>query len=280
MIPSLRQILVHLDPGRASAPRLATARQLAQRFGTELAALYAAAPGLVELPYASEMGPPLASRLAEIDDERRERVRARFDAEMALPGPAASWGHVDDVPITSAFARQALHADLLVLGQHDADDEAARCVPAGFVAGVLLESGRPGLVLPCQGAFPVIGERVAVAWKESAQAARALHAAMPLLQQASRVHLLAWSESPPARVGGDALDLDRYLRAHGVQATWHHEGDAPSDLGARLLSRVADLQADLLVMGCYGHSRAREWMLGGASRTVLRSATVPVLMAH
>lgn len=280
MIPSLRQILVHLDPTRAAPHRLAVARELAQRFGTELAALYAVTPGFIELPFAPEMGPSLAATLVEIDEERCNQVRKAFDTAMAAPGPAASWAQTDEVPTAGAFAQQAFYADLLVLGQHDPADEGARCVPADFVPGVLLESGRPALVLPRAGTFPAIGRHVAVAWKESAEAAHALHAAMPLLQQATRVHVLAWSGYGPARLGGEPLDLERYLRAHGVQATWHEEGPEPGDLGNQLLARVSELGADLLVMGCYGHSRAREWMVGGASRTVLREMKVPVLMAH
>jgi nucleotide-binding universal stress UspA family protein len=280
MIPTLRQILVHLDPTRASPRRLAAARQLAQRFGAELSALYAVTPSFIELPFAPEIGPSLAATLLELDDERRGKVRADFERTMASPGPVASWAQTDEVPTAGAFTQQALYADLLVLGQQDRADEAARCVPPDFVASVLLESGLPALVVPCVGAFPAIGERVALAWKESAQAAHALRAAMPLLQQAQAVHVLAWSGDAPPRMGGQALDLERYLRLHGVAATWHREGGEPEDLGERLLSRVSDLGADLLVMGCYGHSRAREWMLDGTSRTILQSMTVPVLMAH
>ena len=80
---------------------------------------------------------------------------------------------------------------------------------------------------------------------------------------------------------GVPLDVERYLRLHGVQARLQHYGEEPNgDLGELLLSRAADLDADLLVMGCYGHSRARELVLGGVTRTVLRSMTLPVLMSH
>lgn len=280
MIPCLRQILVHLDPTAASAGRLAAARLIAEQHGAELAACYAVTPTFIELPYAPEIGPSLAESLVEIDHARRDQVLKAFELEMGRPGPRATWAQTDEVPTAGAFAQQAFYADLLVLGQHDAQDEAARCVPADFVASVLIESGRPAVVLPYTGWKGPVGDTVAVAWKETPEAARALKAAMPFLQRATRVHVLAWSELGPARIGGESLDLDRYLRAHGVQASWHREGGEPVSLGEQLLSRLADLGADLLVMGCYGHSRAREWILGGASRTVLASMTVPVLMSH
>lgn len=148
------------------------------------------------------------------------------------------------------------------------------------MASVLVESGRPAVVLPYTGWRGPIGGTVAIAWKQTAEAARALQAAMPFLLAATHVHVLAWSEPRPPRIVGESLDLDRYLRVHGVQADWHHGGHEPAGLGEQLLSRVADLGADLLVMGCYGHSRAREWILGGVSRTVLSSMTLPVLMSH
>jgi nucleotide-binding universal stress UspA family protein len=126
---------------------------------------------------------------------------------------------------------------------------------------------------------PVIGETAVIAWKPTREAALAISAAMPLLQRARRVHVLVWGRED-AGEGGHLLSLDGYLKLHGVDAVWHRHGAEPQALGELLLSRVCDLEADLLVMGCYGHSRAREWVLGGTSRTVLRSMTVPVLMVH
>lgn len=280
MTSSLRQILVHLDPTAGSAARLVAARRIAQQHGAALAALYAVTPAFIELPYAPEIGPALAASLMEIDDSRRAQARQAFDRELARPGPDVSWAQTDDVPTAGAFAQQALYADLLVLGQRAADDEAARAVPAGFVENVLVASGRPAVVIPYIGASRPIGDCVAIAWKETPEAARAVQAAIPFLQRARAVHVLSWGEEGPARMGGRELDLKQYLHAHGVDATWHHEGPEPDALGDILLSRVADLGADLLVMGCYGHSRAREWILGGVSRRLLESMTVPVLMSH
>jgi nucleotide-binding universal stress UspA family protein len=94
-----------------------------------------------------------------------------------------------------------------------------------------------------------------------------------------------WGEAEPAIANGGnggnfSLSLASYLRAHAVNAAWHRNDEEPERPGERLLSTVLELEADLLVMGCYGHSRARELVLGGMSRTVLQSMTLPVLMAH
>ena len=99
--------------------------------------------------------------------------------------------------------------------------------------------------------------------------------------QARGLHVLRWGGGEDElTVEGSQLSLDGYLRLHGVNAFWHMEGGEPADIGELMLPRVADLGGDLLVMGCYGYSRAREQVMGGASHAVLRSMTVPVLMAH
>jgi nucleotide-binding universal stress UspA family protein len=177
-------------------------------------------------------------------------------------------------------AQQALFADLLVLGQRNPGDPLAASVPPDFAEAVVIASGRPAIVVPYVGSTDRIGETVAIAWKETREAARAVAAALPILQRARKAHVLCWSEEPVALVEGGRLDLRSYLRRHGVEVDWHHGGPEPEALGEVLLSRTFDLGADLLVMGCYGHSRAREWVLGGASRSVLNSMTLPVLMAH
>ncbi|MBK6005335.1 universal stress protein [Ramlibacter ginsenosidimutans] len=280
MKTSLRQILVHLDATAPAVPRLTAARRIAQQQGASLAALYAVTPMLVQLPYAPEAGPTVAAALLAIEEERRTRVLKAFDAEMTLPGPMATWTQTDDLPTVGAVAQQAFYADLLVLGQHDPADAAAHCVPPDFVESVVIASGRPAVVLPSIGWTRPIGENIAIAWKETPESARALQAAMPFLQRAGRVHVLSWSEEEAPRLGGKGLDLQGYLRVHGVEAVFHHGGKAREELGEILLSRVFDLGCDLLVMGCYGHGRAREWVLGGVSRTLLSSMTLPVLMAH
>jgi nucleotide-binding universal stress UspA family protein len=280
MDASFKQVLVHLDPSAAAAARLALARDLAGRHGAALAALYATAPVFAGLPYSPELGPTVAASLIEIDNERRDHTRKMFDETLRSPGAVASWSEALDLPVAGAFAQQALHADLLVLGQRSPGDVLEAGVPADFVEAVIVASGRPALVVPYIGYSTRVGETVAIAWKETREAARAVTAALPILQRAGEVHIVCWDDDGPPEVKGARLGLDGYLRLHGVHATWHRQGPEPEDLGELLLSRVADLGADLLVMGCYGHSRAREWVLGGASRSILASMTVPVLMAH
>lgn len=276
----LKQILVHLDASAAAARRLALARQLAMQHDAALSALYATVPVFVGLPSWPDVGSSLASTLIDIDNERRNQTRKMFDECMASAGPGATWSETPEIAVVGAVSRQALYADLLVLGQRDPGDALAAGVPADFPESVMVASGKPAIVVPYAGAPARVGDSVAIAWKPTREAARAVAAAIPLLQKARQVHVLSWDQGEEDLGEGVPLDLDGYLRLHRITATVHRGGPEPEDLGQILLSRVFDLGADLLVMGCYGHSRAREWMLGGTSRSILGSMTLPVLMAH
>lgn len=280
MKESLSQLLVHLDASPHAKHRLEVARAIAQTHGAAVTALYAVTPALLVVPFAPEAGPSVANALAEIDADRRAQCRAMFDSCMATPGVHAAWAETEDYPIMSAVIRQAFYADLLVLGQYDPDDSESAGVPFDLPEVVMAGSGKPALILPYAGAAETAGQNVVIAWKPTRESARAVAAAVPIMQRARRVHVITWGEEAEP-VKGAPLDLDGYLKLRGIEPVWHREGgEEPPDIGNLLLSRAFELEGDLLVMGCYGHSRAREWVLGGTSRTVLRSMTLPVLMAH
>lgn len=274
----MKCVLVHLDGSPRCGARLAWAQRLGREEEARVVALFAVAPPLIGM--ASYALAPDAMPVQVLYDLRREwHTRALQAFETASVAPATVWaelGVLDD-PV-AGFVQQALHADLLVLGQHD-PQAAEFFVRPTFVGDVLVESGRPAIVLPSAGSPADIGRRVMVAWKASAPSARALAAALPLLRRAEEVTVVEWG-AQPSGCQGAPLDVELHLRLHGVQARVEREAEEPRDVGERLLSRAADLDADLLVMGCYGHSRARELVLGGATRTVLRSMTLPVLMCH
>ena len=157
----------------------------------------------------------------------------------------------------------ARYTDMVIVGQMEPELHAvrpARELPERLLLGV----GRPILVVPYAGAFTTVGERVLVAWNASREATRAVNDALPILQQASRVTVLA--VSPRGGVSGDGdvpgADLALHLSRHGVkaEASWVRAHDI--EVGAMLLSWACDCQADLFVMGGYGHSRFREIVLG------------------
>jgi nucleotide-binding universal stress UspA family protein len=277
----LKQILVHADATDAFGSRMDIALQLAGQHGAALRTLYAATPSeIAAFDISAGAVADLFARAQSLDSGRLSRARAMFDASRVKSGLAASWDQLAQRPLADAFARQAWFADLLVLGQRDPARPGGGEVPSDFVEAVITASGKPGLIIPYAGGSASVGTTVAIAWKESREAASAVAASLPFLRRAKSVHVMTWGPKVAAQPEERHLDLNSYLLSHGVQAEWHQEGLETKSIGEMLLSRTYELQADLLVMGCYSHSRAREWLLGGASRTILESMTLPVLMMH
>jgi nucleotide-binding universal stress UspA family protein len=276
----IKSILLHLDNAANGAIRLQAAQALAQELGAVVEARYAVTPVQMMYPYVFGAEVPIAAQMTTLEEDQRKKhreVMAQLRA-VASPSPPVTWTATTDDPVRG-FVQHSWGADLLVLGQHAPETNFFSGVGEGFVPSVLIDSGKPALVLPYIHQGPVKAQTVLLAWKSSPQAARAATAALPWLQGAGQVHVAAWHDHA-GEGSHTVLDIESWLRQHGVKAVVHHEGPAGRDLGALMLSKAADVQADLLVMGCYGHSRTREWLLGGATRTVLRSMTLPVLMSH
>ncbi|WP_051244104.1 universal stress protein [Azohydromonas australica] len=264
-------ILLHVDASVHSRMRLEVARALAQRLQATVTALYACAPQPAPTPSQFFVeGSVLLPGNAAFDARCREQARALVDAVPAEP--RLHWAEVPrDQAVTRGFVREAWLHDLVVLGQHGGS-EAAAGMPADFVESVVIDSGKPVLVVPSSGRFGDVGRRVLIAWKPSREAARALSAALPLVHPDAAVQVAGW--------GCDPTVVRPLLLRHGIDAEYVQENTDGGHVGESLLSRAAKLGADLVVMGCYGHTRSREILLGGATRTVLAAMALPVLMAH
>lgn len=268
----LRRALVHFDAGERAAVRLAAADALARRLDMTVTALYATTPTAMAAGAAGAIdgGTGVFAAALALDDERRACAHERFEA--LRPGPHVRWDALDALAVTPDFVRAAWLHDLVVVGQYDPQDPQGRVVPADFAESVALTSGRPTLVVPRTGDVGAgLGRCALVGWKRAREAAVALTAALPLLHAAQRVHV--------ALPAGERSVIEPWLLRHDIDAQFH-EGPDDALAGERLLSCAAEVGADLLVMGCYGHGRLRELVLGGASRTVLERAHLPVLMAH
>jgi nucleotide-binding universal stress UspA family protein len=276
---ALRSLVVHMDAGPQAETRLRVARSLAQRYEAAVTAIYTATSAARRLPITLESAAigRVYTWLAEVDRARREEAMARYETVRAMPGAPLAWEEASGAVPFWSLARRALLADLLVLGQHEPGARDVG-VPADFVESVLIQSGTPALVLPYVSAQSTLGTCALVAWKANAASARALRAALPMLQFANEVHVVSWDAGSEDESEPDAAAS--FLRRHGIASRVHRAKANDVEVGERLLSKAADVDADLLVMGCYGRSRARELVLGGVTRTVLRSMTLPVLMTH
>lgn len=279
---SYRTIVVHLDAARRHPQTLDVALSLADRFDAHLVGLFA--PGQVRVPVPA-IGEG-ASVLRDIEEGRRRAalaVQAEGEFRQATGCRGSGAAEWRDLPGDPLYAVQlsARYADLIVAGQPDPDiddDEAL----SGFAGDMVLFAGRPVLFVPYAGRFQKLGTRVLVAWNASREAARAVRDALPLLERAKRVDVVAFDPQGGGADHGErpGADIALYLARHGVKASAAEQHGSGIEIGAQILSRAADMDADLIVMGAYGHSRLRERVLGGATRTLLESMTVPVLMSH
>ena len=275
-MPAIRSILLHLDAAGASGARLALARALAQRHGARLTAVFGVQPDTARAAFAYSAGAALRA-VEEGDATQWGQERDRLRDLCAAGEPDCRWCEVVGDTVTHGFLAEAAYADLLMLGV-PFDAEPAGHAPPGFVESVILESGTPAIVVPDRHRVQTIGQRILVAWNGSPPATRALHAALPLMALAAEVHVASWGAHPPA-APYSRLDLAEWLLRHGIACRTHSR--APSSRVAEELGAMAaDLQADLVVMGCYGHTRLRERVFGGVTRSSLATLKVPLLMAH
>jgi nucleotide-binding universal stress UspA family protein len=273
---SYKTILVHVDDQPRRAERLNLAFEIAGRFDAHLVALFALDAARIPSYALAEAGPVVR----EIEARRRGEAARAAEAEFRRaerPGSVAPEWRVSSQDAFAAVRLSARYADLVILGQPEPEQMAARA----FAEEVLLSAGRPVLFVPYAGRFRDVGKRALIAWNASREAARAVSDALPLLAQAQSVEIVAFCPENEGDHGDIAgADIALFLARHGVKAAAARQCAPDIDVGSQILSRVADSNADFLVMGGYGHSRLRELALGGATRTVLDSMTVPVLMAH
>lgn len=275
---SYKTILVHVDHTRHAEARIKAAAQLAITENAHL--IGAAMTGLSRFAYL-DSGIDLAAAIiaAELDalNQRANAALAAFDAIASSAGVLSFERRLVNDDPSGGLALLARYADLVVLSQADREDPVARAV-SGVPEYVVLNGGRPVLILPYAGRFPAIGGNALVAWDESTGATRAVTNALPLLKRAAKVTLAVFN--PADAEGRDpGADIALYLARHGVNCEVVCQRTAIG-VGDSLLSMAADLRSDLIVMGGYGHTRFRELLLGGVTATLLKSMTVPVLMSH
>lgn len=269
-----KSILLHLDSTPRCAERTRVAARMAETFHATVAGVYSVTPSVRRHPM-SPLGPAGAIGLQRLDEDRRAQAYRSFADAAAASGRMRSESVAGDA--IEAFENRALYCDLVVVGQRDEETATAAETPSDFVARLLIDSGSPVLVIPFAGSFHTLGQRVLVAWTETRESARAVAAALPWLRRAESVHAVCCG----AQAATSLQRLQQHLSAHRVKVTVHADEERTDRaVSEHLLSRADAFGADLLVMGCYGHSRAREWVLGGVSRTMLRTMTLPVVMAH
>lgn len=260
---TIKSILVVMSTPAETA-RLTAAFALAERHGAAVSVLHVKPSPVVYVGGGPGMDMPVAMIEAQQQefDRTANAIEAVVKAEAARTGFDVEWRSEegDAVGIAGVHAR---YADLVVAAPDLARD-------------LVFSAAAPVLAFP-EGSKTTAAVRVMIAWNGSREAARAVRDAMPLIETAETVMVVV-VDPPAGRPIG--MDLGRALGRHGIKADVRERLSDGGDVGAILLEEARTSGAELLVMGAYGHSRLREWVLGGATEEALGEAKIPVLLSH
>ncbi len=269
-------ILVHVRNSQDQSLAATVGLKLAQRLQAHVSGLYVAALGSV----AYSTLETVVFQVQEADDLYETALTQRSDWEkrLATNGLQGEWLVAQGEPV-EAICHAARWADLVVAERPQLRSDAP--IGWGTVSRTVFGAGVPVVVVPETTRPTSIGERIVVAWNHSREAARAISGALPVLRLANQIIVLDGAEQR-SLVGArhlPQLDLKAYFARHGVAAEFRPFNPA-SDYGAGILKTAHDEDADLIVMGAWGHSRIAELVLGGATRYLFQNSDVPLFVAH
>lgn len=279
---AIKTITVFLDDSAASDTRLAAAIALAQTHGAHLTAVACARQldvGVYAMP-----GAEMAMDLTALDQSRDQAkaLAARAAERMEREGITGDtrWASAIAAGLEETAARSARRSDISVVGSVGGDGPSSDVADAVF-EGALFSSGRPALVLPAGWTGP-IGTKVMIAWDGSHVAARAIADATPFLEAAGEATIAIVDPDPGSGRFSEqpGADIAAVIARHGVKVTIETLAKSGASAAERLQTAATDLNADLMVMGGYGHSRLREAIFSGVSRQVLEKPSLPVLVSH
>lgn len=278
----LGRIALDLTKDDNQARRVQLAIQLAARHKAELIGICVDPPIPRYVYDEGGISQQILSKLQEQSTQEKLEIKTHFLQQAALAGIQAQC-RIPQSPIEEALAAHARSCDLLIMSQTDTA-QPNWAIPPSVVDSVIMAAGRPVLVAPYIGdAHRPIGRNVLFCWDYGRRAARALADAAPLLREASQLTVLTVDPQPDMLRALDIQpgDLAAYCAAHGYPApkTVHTVSEGVG-VGNAILNAATDHDCDMIVMGLYNRSRVREWILGGTSKTLLQSMTVPILFSH
>ncbi|MBI3286353.1 MAG: universal stress protein [Burkholderiales bacterium] len=276
-----KTVLVHVDESSRSDMRIQVAAGIAKTDDAHL--IGTAVTGVSRFIYQdgniSASDPNLTIHLNFLR-ERAEKAVANFNKNAAALGVQSYESMIANDEAGGGIGLQARYSDLVVIGQTNRDEPSPSVLP-DFPEYIIMNSGRPVLIVPYTGDFSTVTKRPLISWDASREATRAVTDAIPLLKRADLVQVAIFNPKafPDAHGEQPGGDIALFLSRHGikVEVSVHK---TTTDIGNALLSLSHDLNSDMIVMGGYGHSRFREMIIGGVTRTILESMTIPVLMSH
>ncbi|MCP5083063.1 MAG: universal stress protein [Alphaproteobacteria bacterium] len=279
---SVGTILVSLNDVDRSKEILEITAALADRHDAHVIGLYVIPAVYIHPGISAHVTADVIDWGRKFFQDRADGVKKLFDAEMKKQGFKGEWRQVDGIShlVATSVVEHGRQSDLIVVSQGGKNSNNG--CEADFAERIVLDAGRPVLLIPNAGTFDTVAQNVIFGWNATRESARAAFDAVPLLKDGAKAHVM-WVDSDLDAGDGAALpgaELAVALSRHGVEAISEPSTTANIDAADALLNRVSDAGADMLVMGAYGHSRVRELVFGGATRKVLDQMTVPVLMSH
>ena len=276
-----KNILIHLDHSSGCQNRLATAFELARTFDARVTGLLVVpdyvVPSYVEAQISVDV-------ITEVTEKALARARDTLGEYQKLADEAgvSMEGHVLEGQLIPILREHSKYSDLLVLGQDQPED--LDNASYGLANSLLFEGACACMVVPHSGKLKPPGKRVLLTWNASRESAHALREAMPLLVRAETVVVLSsepdGSDTSTANGHPHARELARFLESHGIEAISSGISDPDISATDAIIGQAAEMNADLIVMGAYGHTRLREIILGGVTRDLLKQAPVSLLLAH
>jgi nucleotide-binding universal stress UspA family protein len=275
----IKDVMVRLDGTAADEARLAAADDIAELFQSRIIALFLNVLPLLAPEAEDGIGALRVVNLVQLARDAGDKVEIKLTQRLACLQKPVELRRFDGFldTIADIAAREARTADTFVtLRPNGAAQE-----PEHLVERVLFGSGRHLILLPHRKAAKVAFDRILLAWNGSRESARAMAEAMPYLRNAQTVTVVVVDDEPPVeRNAVEGLSAVDHLKQHDVNAVLDHARARKGDIGATLMTEAKQRKANLIVMGGYGHSRLREWLLGGTTYELLRGAQVPLLVAH
>jgi nucleotide-binding universal stress UspA family protein len=274
----IKDIVVNLNVSAKESPAGNYAIAVAAAFDAHLTGIAFLYDPIVPLSGAGHVPAEVIVTQHDYQDAVRA-VRERFAAASADAGITAKQLTLSASAVGAGdqFGKIARRFDLAVVGQAEPETNASEGI---IVEAALFDSGRPVIIVPYIQKAPLKLDRVMVCWDGSRAAARAIGDAMPLMQRAGSVEVVAVTNERGKQDQVEGADIGAHLARHGLNVEVKRIPLGDIDVADMLLSHAADAEIDFIVMGGYGHSRLRQFVLGGVTRSILRSMTAPVLMSH
>lgn len=273
---SCKDILVVVDPSEAGNNAVRCAAGLAAEHEAHLTGLYLGynpITGFAEAQVPADLLQQHQDNLARAEGKARED----FEKICRAAGVGWEWRSAWEAQ-TSALALGARYVDVVAMS--GAASNTADLVAHRYADGVVIAAGRPVLLFPEAYTWDKGFRTIMVAWDGSREATRALHDALPLLTRATEVIVMEVTGKGDAQARDPASDIARHLARHGVATETTHAVKGDLAVGDELLDASADRGADLIVAGAYGHSRLREYALGGVTRHLMMHLSIPMLFSH